>query len=83
MIRIVADAGVQSTLEGVVETVEVRGAHGELLGYFSPAAPETAKLYAQAAAQLNARELSQRRQTGEEGFTTAQVLARLQSLPNQ
>ena len=50
MIRIIADAAVQSTLEGITETIELRGTHGELLGFFSPASPQTAKLYAEAAA---------------------------------
>jgi hypothetical protein len=80
MIQIIADAGVQSTLAGVVETVEVRGAQGELLGFFSPACPETARLYAEAAARLKAQELSRRRLTREAALTTADVLDHLQSL---
>jgi hypothetical protein len=78
MIQIIADAGVQSTLAGVVETVEVRGAQGELLGYFSPACPETARLYAEATARLNAQELSRRRLAREAALTTADVLDHLQ-----
>jgi hypothetical protein len=80
MIQIIADAGVQSTLAGVVETVEVRGAQGELLGYFSPACPETARLYAEAAARLNPQELSRRRLAHEPALTTADVLDHLQAL---
>jgi hypothetical protein len=80
MIQIIADAGVQSTLAGVVETVEVRGAQGELLGYFSPACPETARLYAEATARLNPQELSRRRVAHEPALTTADVLDHLQSL---
>ena len=34
MIRIIADEAVQSTLEGITETIELRGKHGELLGFF-------------------------------------------------
>ena len=80
MIQIIADAGVQSTLAGVVETVEVRGAQGELLGYFSPACPETARLYAESAARLNPQELSRRRVAHEPALTTADVLDHLQAL---
>jgi len=41
MIRIMTDAVVQSTLEGFTETIELRGTYGELLGFFSPASPQT------------------------------------------
>jgi hypothetical protein len=34
MIRIIADESVQSTLEGITETIELRSKHGELLGFF-------------------------------------------------
>ena len=83
MIQIIADAGVQSTLAGVMETVEVRGPQGELLGYFSPASPETARLYAEAAARLNAQELSQRKLAREAALPTVDVLDHLQSLCDQ
>jgi len=52
MIRIIADAAVQATLEGITETIELRNTHGERLGFFSPAAAETARLYADAAASI-------------------------------
>ena len=83
MIQVIADAGVQSTLAGVMETVEVRGAQGELLGYFSPASPEAARFYAEAASRLNPQELSRRRLARETAFTTADVLDHLQSLCDQ
>ena len=79
MIRIIADPAVQSTLEGVMETVELRGSAGELLGYFSPASPEAARLYAKAAASLDREQLGQRRTTSHSTHSTGEVLAYLQS----
>jgi hypothetical protein len=79
MIRIIANPAVQSTLEGVMETVELRGSDGELLGYFSPASPEAARLYAKAAALLDREQLGQRRTTSHSTHSTDEVLAHLQS----
>ena len=83
MIRIIADPAVQSTLEGVMETVELRGSHGELLGYFSPASPEAARLYAKAAASLDREQLGQRRTTSHSTHSTGEVLTHLQSNARQ
>jgi len=77
MIRIIADAAVQKTLEGITETIELRGDHGELLGFFSPAAPETARLYAEAAASLVRDDIKQRGSVKHTTYSTAEVLESL------
>ncbi|MEI6505276.1 MAG: hypothetical protein WCO90_05275 [Planctomycetota bacterium] len=77
MIRIIADAAVQSTLEGITETIELRGTHGELLGFFSPASPQTAKLYAEAAATIVRDDLKRRQHVAHATYSTAEVLGRL------
>jgi|688.fasta_scaffold586103_2 hypothetical protein len=80
MIRVIADPEVESTLVGVMEPAEIRGSSGELLGYFCPASPETARAYAAASAALNTREIGHRKASAEEPLTTAAVLAHLRSL---
>jgi len=77
MIRIITDAAVQKTLEGITETVELRGDHGELLGFFSPAAPETARLYAEAAASFVRDDVKQRGSVSHATYSTAEALDRL------
>ena len=83
MIRIIADAAVQSTLEGITETIELRGVDGELLGFFSPASPETAKLYAEAAASLDREAINQRRLVRHASHSTAEVLDHLSDAGRQ
>lgn len=77
MNRIIADAAVQQTLEGITETIELRGTHGELLGFFSPASPETASLYAAAAASIDHEDVKRRQDLAHKTYSTAEVLARL------
>jgi hypothetical protein len=77
MIRIIADEAVQSTLEGITETIELRGTHGELLGFFSPASPQTARLYAEAAASIDPGDVKQRQRVPHSTFSTKEVLDRL------
>ena len=77
MIRIIADAAVQSTLEGITETIELRGTHGELLGFFSPASPQTANLYAEAAASIDSEDVKRRQDVAHATYSTADVLGRL------
>lgn len=77
MIRIIADEAVQSTLEGITETIELRGTHGELLGFFSPASPQTAKLYAEAAASIAPGDIKQRQRVAHATYSTTEVLGRL------
>lgn len=79
MIRIVANAALQSTFEGITETIEVRGEHGQLLGFFSPASPETAKFYAEAAMAISRDDIAQRRQVAHATFSTAEVLGHLRN----
>ncbi len=77
MMRIIADQAVQSTLEGITETIEIRGTHGELLGFFSPASPQTAKRYAEAAASIDPSAVKQRQRVAHATYSTTEVLARL------
>jgi hypothetical protein len=77
MIRIIADEAVQSTLEGITETIELRGANGELLGFFSPASPQAARLYAEAAASIDPVAVKQRQQVPHATYSTTDVLGRL------
>jgi hypothetical protein len=77
MIRIITDAAVQSTLEGFTETIELRGTHGELLGFFSPASPQMAKLYAEAAASIHPDDVKKRQRVAHATYSTAEVLGRL------
>jgi hypothetical protein len=77
MIRIIADAAVQSTLEGITETIELRGVHGELLGFFSPASPQMAKLYAEAAAAIDREDVKRRRNVAHATYSTEEVLGQL------
>jgi hypothetical protein len=77
MIRIIADESVQSTLEGITETIELRDKHGELLGFFSPASPQTAKLYAEAAASIDPAAVKLRQRVAHVTYSTTEVLGRL------
>lgn len=83
MIRIITDAAVQKTLEGIMETVELRGDHGELLGFFSPAAPEAARLYAEAAASFIPDDIKQRGRATHATHSTAEVLGRLHDVSDR
>ena len=78
MIRIVTDPGVESTLLGVTEPAEIRSVSGELLGFFCPASPESARLYAVAAAALSPAEVAERKEGRVATASTAEVLDRLQ-----
>jgi hypothetical protein len=80
MIRIITDSGVESTLLGVTEPAEIRRSSGELLGFFCPASPESARLYAAAAATLSPAEVAKRKQAHDAAASTAEVLDRLQRL---
>jgi hypothetical protein len=77
MLRIIADESVQSTLEGITETIELRSKHGELLGFFSPASPQTAKLYAEAAASIDPAAVKHRQRVAHVTYSTTEVLGRL------
>lgn len=83
MIRIITDTGVESTLLGVTEPAEIRSSHGELLGFFCPASPESARLYAAAAADISPVEVARRKQAPPPATTTADVLDRLRRLADR
>jgi hypothetical protein len=83
MIRVIADAALQSTFEGITETIELRGEHGELLGFFSPASPETAKFYADAAMSITRDDIARRQQMAHATYSTAEVLSHLRNAGRQ
>lgn len=83
MIRIITDSGVESTLLGVAEPAEIRNSSGELLGFFCPASPESARLYAAAAADISPEEVARRKQARLRSATTADVLDQLQRLADR
>lgn len=80
MIRIITDPSVETTLIGVTETAEIRTANGDLLGYFCPASPESARVYAAAVAMIPPDEVARRKQAGKAASPTADVLERLRKL---
>jgi hypothetical protein len=79
VITITADPAVRLALTGLSEPAEIRDSDGNLLGYFTPAGREEAQLYAEAIAHLDPREMKRRKESGQPGYSTAQVLERLES----
>ena len=82
MNAITVGLALHQTLESLEGLTEIRDADGNLLGYFSPAARDTAAVYSQAAAQFDPEEMKRRKESSEKGQTTAEVLAQLKSLEN-
>jgi hypothetical protein len=50
-----------------------------VLGYFSPASHKLPEAYAQAAAHFDPEEMQRRKESGERGRTTSEVINRLTS----
>jgi hypothetical protein len=81
MNTVTADSAFQQSLNGLKGLTEIRDARGKVIGYFSPAtADKTAASYAQAAAHFDAEEMKRRKESGEKGLTTPEVLNHLKSL---
>ncbi len=82
MSTITVEQGLLPLLRQLNEVTEVRDSKGQLLGYFTPATQEHARLYAKAFAMLDSEELKRRKQrnAGHPGFTIEQVMQHLQSL---
>jgi hypothetical protein len=72
-----ADASLQNSLLNLPGLTEIRDPGGKVLGYFSPASHETSQAYAAAAAHFDPEELHRRKQSGEKGRRTEEVLKRL------
>ena len=74
-----ADTSLQQSLLNLPGLTEIRDPGGKVLGYFSPASHSTPEAYAQAAASFSPEELQRRKQSGEKGRSTGDVLNRLAS----
>ncbi len=75
-----ADQALLERLAGVKESVEIRDAGGNLLGYFTPAGQSEDLLYQQDIALFDFEELKRRAASKEQGHTTEEVLRHLRSL---
>ena len=81
MNRLTADDNLQRSLDELEGLTEIRDPQGKVIGYFTPAAGDkTAAIYSQAAAHFDANEMKRRKESGETGLTTAEVLDHLKSL---
>lgn len=79
MVTLTADASLPEALRQLEEPAEIRDTAGTLIGYFTPAAQEDA-FYREARAHFDPEETRRRRESGAEGYTTAEVLEHLNSL---
>jgi len=78
---VTADSTLQQSLDVFSGLTEIRDSQGRVIGYFSPATTDkVSAAYAQAAAQFDAEELKRRKQSGDKGLTTTEVLDQLKSL---
>lgn len=80
MIRVIADERMKARLVELSGPAEIRDADGHVIGYFTPASAREAELYSRAAAALDPEEMKRRKNSGEKGYTTAEVLQHLNSL---
>lgn len=78
MTRITLDAASATRLTGVFQTVELCDPSGKVLGRFVPAA-EVAE-WEPMIPEVSEEELDRREQSGEERYSTAEVLAALEKL---
>ena len=80
MVTVTADAALQAVLGKLNEPAEIRDAGGKVIGYFAPAGQEEALLYLEAARQFDVEEMKRRKESGQKGYTTREVLEHLKSL---
>jgi hypothetical protein len=80
MITVTADAALGETLSKLDKPAEIRDEGGHVIGYFAPAGQPKSLLYLQAAAHFNPEEMQRRKNSGERGYSTAEVLEHLNSL---
>jgi hypothetical protein len=79
MNTLTADAGLQATLGKLSEPTEIRDQEGNVVGYYTPVSHDKAQLYAEARAHFDPDEMTHRKESGEKGRTTVEVLERLRS----
>lgn len=77
---ITADAAMHATLGRLDQSVEIRDANGNVIGYFTPASQPNARLYSEAAAHFDPEEMKRREESFEGGCTTPELLERLKKL---
>lgn len=81
MNTVTADSSLQQSLNVLSGLTEIRDSQGRVIGYFSPATTDkSAAAYAQAAAHFDVEEMKRRKESGETGLTTVEVLEHLKSL---
>jgi hypothetical protein len=79
MVILTVGEAVQACLGGLTQPVELRGADGNVLGYFTPLTTSTARRYAAARAHFDP-EVSRRRGADDAPrYTTAEVIKRMES----
>jgi hypothetical protein len=74
-----ADNSLQHSLSLLPGLTVVRDSAGGVLGYFSPASHKLPEAYAQAAAHFDPVEMQRRKDSGEHGRTTSEVISHLTS----
>jgi len=81
MNHLTADQALVERLAGIVEPVEIRDPDGKVMGTYTPVlSPEDQEAYRQAAAMFDPEELDRIEKAGGPYYTTAEVLAYLESL---
>jgi hypothetical protein len=75
--HIVADAGMQKALAGVVEPVEIRTSEGIILGHYTPVDPKQAALHAKYSHLFDLEEAERVAATQREGRPLAEVWERI------
>jgi hypothetical protein len=83
MTTLIANEVVQAFLAQARERSEVRGANGELLGYYEPRQETEAELYERVKKLFDLDELKRRKATEQEGYTIDQVMEHLRSLESR
>ena len=80
MNTLTVDSSLAQSLSDLNGLTEIRDSEGKPIGYFSPVCGERSAAYSQAAAHFDVDEMKRRKESGQRGLTTAEVLARLRSL---
>lgn len=82
MSRLTVDQPLAPLLRELTEVTELQDQQGNLIGYFTPANRENARLYAKAYALFDPEELRRRKElnAGQAGSSLAEIMKRLQAL---
>lgn len=81
MTTFTADSELRDVFGKFHEVTQIRDSSGNLIGTFTPASCDEDLLYARAAAHFDPAEMKRRKDSGQIGRTTAEVLAKLKQLP--